>query len=148
MSIYRRLNGRPSSDIDVDQAEVETPVEPQATSRRCVSSEDEQQNLRLRKASPASKPLPRTFEWMAGLPSTVRPTALLRDYARIANVIAAAWCDSKALRGYMDRLFNDDRGNRKGFPPDVLRELLSLREYYDSVDTETQPIWAEVSKRG
>jgi hypothetical protein len=148
MSIYRRLNGLPSTDIAVDQAEVETPVQFQATSRRRASPEDEQQNLRLRKASPANKPLPRTFEWMAGLPSTVRPTALLRDYARIANVIAAAWCDSKALRSYMDRLFNDDRGNRKGFPPDVLDELLSLREYYDSVDTETQPIWADIAKRG
>ena len=148
MSIYRRLDGRPSADIHVDQAEVETPVQPQATSRRCASREEELRNLRLRKASPTSKPLPRTFEWLAGLPSTVRPTALLRDYARIANVIAAAWCDSKALRSYMDRLFNDDRGNRKGFPPDVHRELLVLREYYYSVDIEKQPIWDDVAKRG
>jgi len=102
----------------------------------------------LRKASPASEPLPRTFEWMASLPRDVQPTALLRHYARIANIIAATWRDSKALRSYMDCLFSDDRGNRQGFPPDVLRELLALREYYDSVDTEKPLIWIDVPKRG
>jgi hypothetical protein len=85
---------------------------------------------------------------MASLPPDVQPTALLHHYARIANVIAAAWRDSKALRSYMDCLLDDDRGNRQGFPRDVLRELLALREYYDSVDPEKPPIWADVPKRG
>lgn len=146
MSIYRRLDGLPSSDIDAQQEKRETPAPSRATSPRGALLKEEHESLR--KASPASKPLPRTLEWVAGLPSNVQPTALLRDYARIANIIAAAWCDSKALRSYMDGLLNDDRGNRQGFPPDVLCELLALREFYDSVDTETQPIWADVGKRG
>ncbi|OLC67196.1 MAG: hypothetical protein AUH79_04725 [Betaproteobacteria bacterium 13_1_40CM_4_64_4] len=102
----------------------------------------------MRKASPAGKPLPRTLEWLASLPPEVQRTALLRHYARIANVIAAAWRDPKALRSYMDCLLSDDRGNRRGFPPDVLRELLALREYYDSVGPENPSIWTYVPKRG
>jgi hypothetical protein len=38
------------------------------------------------------------LEWIASLPADVQPTALLRHYARIANVIAAVWYDN--LREY------------------------------------------------
>ena len=151
MSIYRRLDGLPSRDIDAVQAIRKKPAQSQATSPHGISpysTSPKEGYASLRKASPATAPLPRTFEWVESLPRDAQPTALLRQYPRIANVIAAAWRDSKALRSYMDRLFNDDRGNRKGFPPDVHRELLVLREYYDSVDTEKQPIWADVAKRG
>jgi hypothetical protein len=48
----------------------------------------------------------------------------------------------------MDCLFIDDRGNRQGFPPDVLRDLLALREYYDSLDAENSSAWTVVHKRG
>ena len=72
----------------------------------------------------------------------------MRHYPRIANVIAAAWRDSKALRSYMDCLFTDKRGDRQGFPPDVLDELLALREHYDTVDTANRPLWVDVPKRG
>jgi hypothetical protein len=143
MSIYRRSDGLPSSHIDAQQAKRETPAQPQATPPHRAAPK-----MGLRKASPASKPLPRTLEWMASLPPDVQPTALLRRYARIANVIAAAWRDSKASRSYMDGLLNDDRGDRQGFPPDVLDELLALRAHYDFVDPETPPLWRDVSKRG
>jgi hypothetical protein len=146
MSIYRRLDGLPSRDIDAVQAKREKPAQSQATSPRGASPKEDHE--RLRKASPASAPLPRTFEWVASLPRDLQPTALLRQYPRIANVIAAAWRGSRALRSYMDCLFTDDRGNRQGFPPDVLAELLALREYYDSVDTANPPIWTDVPKRG
>jgi hypothetical protein len=146
MSIYRRSDGRPSSEIDAHQAKKETPAQPQLSSAHGASPKEEYESLR--KASPVSKPLPRTLEWMAGLPPDVQPRALLRQYARIANVIAAAWRDSRALESYMDCLFNDARGNRQGFPPDVLHELLALREYYDSVDTVNPSIWTDIPKRG
>jgi hypothetical protein len=133
MSIYRRLDGLPSSDIDAHQAKRQPTAQSQATSPHGASPKEGHESLR----KTSSEPLPRTFEWMASLPRDVQPTALLRHYARIANVIATTWHDSKALRSYMDCLFNDDRGNRQGFPPDVLRELLALREYYDSVDTSS-----------
>jgi len=56
----------------------------------------------LRKAAPANEPLARTLEWIASLPADVQPTALLRHYARIANVIAAVWYDN--LREYYDSM--------------------------------------------
>ena len=143
MSVYRRLDGLPSSDPDAHHAKRESPAQSPGT-----SPHSEEEHERLRKASPASKPLPRTLEWVAGLPPEVQPTFLLRQYARIANVIAAAWSDSKALGSYMDCLFNDNPGHRQDFPPDVLRELLALREYYDSVDAEPRPIWRDIPKRG
>ncbi len=86
----------------------------------------------LRKAAPIDRPLLRTTMWFARLPEDVRPHALLRRYARIVNVIAAAWGDAKCFRVYMESLFTDTRGNRRGFPPDVLSELVMLRRYYDS----------------
>ena len=146
MSIYRRLDGLPSRDIDAVQTKRNKPAQSQATSPPGASSKEGHESLR--KASPASAPLPRTFEWVASLPRDVQPTALMRHYPRIANVIAAAWRDSKALRSYMDCLLTDTRGNRQGFPPDVLGELLALREYYDTVDTANRPIWVDVPKRG
>jgi hypothetical protein len=87
----------------------------------------------LRRAEPACKPLPRTLKWAASLPPNVQPTALLRQYARVANVIAATWQHATSLRSYMDCLFSDNRGARQGFPPEVLRELIALKRYHDSV---------------
>ena len=80
----------------------------------------------LRKAGPANTPLPRTLAWFASLPSEVQPSALLRQYPRITNLIAATWGDSKAFDSYMESLLTDKRGNRRGFPRDVLRELGAL----------------------
>lgn len=142
MSIYRRADGLPSSHMDAQQARREAPAQFQVT-----SPQRESPKAGLRKASPASKPLPRTLAWMASLPLDVQPAALLRHYARIANAIAAAWQDSNAARTYMDSLLNDDRGDRQGFPNDVLDELFALRAYYDSVDPENPPVWRDVSKR-
>src|SRR6202022_2035021 len=97
---------------------------------------------RQRKAAPANMPLPRTLNWVEDLPSSVKPTALLRQYARIANVFAATWNDPKALNSYMKCLLRDDRGNRKGFPPDVLREILALRECHATVYEPRSSSWA------
>jgi hypothetical protein len=48
----------------------------------------------------------------------------------------------------MDCLLRDTRGNRKGFPPVVLRELLALREYRALLDAENSPAWVVIRKRG
>ena len=100
------------------------------TSRMDIGFEEHRQ---LRRAEPACKPLPRTLRWVASLPPNVQPTALLRHYARIANVMAATWEHSTSLRSYMDCLFSDNRGNRQGFPQDVLRELVALKRYHESL---------------
>jgi ribosomal protein S18 acetylase RimI-like enzyme len=146
MSVYRRFDRLPSSDMYAPRAQRETPAPSQAPSPHgALPNED---HNRLRKAAPAGEPLARTLEWSASLPPNVQPTALLRHYARIANVIAAVWSDPKSLRSYMDCLCTDERGSRRGFPPDVLHELLELREHYDSLDAENPLPWTVVHKRG
>jgi hypothetical protein len=146
MSVYRIFDRLPSSDMYALRAKRETPAPSQATSPHGALPKEDYKSFR--KAAPAGEPLPRTLEWIASLPPNVQPTALLRHYARIANVIAAVWRDPKSLRSYMDCLFTGDRGNRQGFPPDVLHELLELREYYDSLDAENPLPWTVVHKRG
>ena len=86
----------------------------------------------LRKATPTKRVFPRTRLWAERLPSDVRPIALLRRYPRIANLIASVWGAPECLNTYMESLLTDQRGNRRGFPPDVLQDLVSLRRYYDN----------------
>src|SRR2546423_10700150 len=105
-------------------------------------------NKSRRKAAPANVPLPRTLDWVKGLPPSVKPTALLRQYARIANVLAATWNDPKALSSYMNCLVRDNRGNRKGLPPEILREIRALREYHATINAEQSSTWTVIGKRG
>jgi hypothetical protein len=64
------------------------------------------------------------------LPAEVRPVALLRQFPRIANVVARAWNDAAEIQAVLDDLLIDRRGGRQGFPLDVTEELLVLRDYY------------------
>jgi hypothetical protein len=71
----------------------------------------------------------RAMEWVARLPAEVRPLATCDRYARIVNTLAAAW-DSATSRGEcLEHLLNDRRRGRRGFPPDVERELAALNRY-------------------
>jgi hypothetical protein len=53
---------------------------------------------------------------------------LLQRFPRIANKLARLWGDEKSITDYLDHLLIDRRGKRQGFPPDVLNELLNLRD--------------------
>ena len=68
---------------------------------------------------------------MENLPPDVQPTALLRLYARIANLIVATWRDPKAFGAYMDSLLHDKRGNRRGYSSEVDAELVTLKRPHD-----------------
>jgi len=148
LSIYRKFDGMrlPSNDVyartEPSSKRVESPVTPlQDPSQR----EDRKSR---RKAAPANVPLPRTLDWVKGLPPSVKPTALLRQYARIANVLAATWNDPKALSSYINCLVRDDRGNRKGLPPQILGEIRGLREYHATINAEQSSTWTVIGKRG
>ena len=80
----------------------------------------------LRKAEPANVVLPRTKEWADALPPQVRPNALMNRYARIANLLAASWGYPRLSDTYMESLLIDNRGGRRGFPPEILAELRAL----------------------
>lgn len=85
---------------------------------------------RQRRAAPVAFLLPNTQQWLDTLPRRVQPHALCSFYPRIANLIAAMWADTEALRTYFDELLVDRRRGRRGFPLDVLNDLRVLREYH------------------
>lgn len=65
------------------------------------------------------------------IPSTARPTELVRGFPRIVNRIASLWLQPQAMARYLDSLLLDTRGDRSGFPPAVLSEILRLQAYYE-----------------
>ena len=69
----------------------------------------------------------------------VQPRALLQRLPRIANALARLWQDDVRLRFYLDDLLVDRRGGRHGFPPEILNELLVLREYCEGRYPEAPP---------
>jgi hypothetical protein len=86
--------------------------------------------VHMRKHRPVLVLLPRTRQWMASLPPRVRPSCLATQYARIANLLCAAWDNPPECRQYLNDLLTDRRGGRKGFPKPVERELQLLSLYY------------------
>lgn len=55
---------------------------------------------------------------------------MLKQFPRIANVVARAWNDAAEFQAVLDDLLVDRRGGRQGFPLEVTEELLVLRDYY------------------
>jgi len=72
----------------------------------------------------------RTVKWLAALPADVRPTATAQQYPRIVNRIDDLWGRCEYTRLYLQSLLIDRRKGRKGFPPEVRRELEALQHYY------------------
>ncbi len=124
MSIYRENRYRPD--------ELRTPNAVKSAAASATAASDEQYR-HLRRNQPINTPLPATRSWYASLPKDLQPAVLMTSYARIANVIAANWTDANALAAYMDSLLTDRRGNRRGFPADVLRELMALTLHAQNV---------------
>jgi hypothetical protein len=59
-------------------------------------------------------------------PDTTMPeSAIELRFPRIARELAARW-NGPDIDAYLDSLLIDTRGNRMGFPPDVLEEIMFL----------------------
>lgn len=58
------------------------------------------------------------------------PANLEASYGRILARIIELW-DSPAILDYFSDLLIDKRGGRKGFPGDVLKDLIMLREFHE-----------------
>jgi len=115
MSIYRETFYRPG-DVHATARAPDAPQQDMA----------EERYRQMRRGSPAANLLPQAASWAARLPAGLRPNALLAQYPRIANLLAMTWSDSGAFDTYMESLLIDKRGNRRGFPLDVQRELAAL----------------------
>jgi hypothetical protein len=138
MSIYRRSDRVPLNDMSVATA-TRIPAD--------VRSQNDEYWQAKRASHPASGLLRPTVNWASALPSDARPNALLTKFPRIANLVAVLWQDPNSLRRYLDDLLVDKRGNRQGFPLDVLRELFAIRAHFDQVHPETSRPW-EVMNNG
>jgi hypothetical protein len=76
--------------------------------------------------------LPSTFRWLGMLPKAVRPMALGQQFPRIANKLAILSEEPAVCRKFLASLILDDRGDRDGFPPEVVMELSTLDAYLDT----------------
>ncbi len=65
------------------------------------------------------------IQWIAQLPVSVQPRKL-REIPRILNKLAAVWSDYAVCSKYLESLLIDDRGDRQGFPPAIMGELIAL----------------------
>ena len=120
-SIYRQGTGLVYAVADpVDRSNRDEPAGPEGSV----------EFMRQRGALPVAFLLLNTQEWLDVLPRRVQPYALCKLYPRVANLIAAKWADTEALRAYFDELLVDRRRGRRGFPLEVLNDLCVLREHH------------------
>lgn len=83
---------------------------------------------RRRKPLPTDRALTgRAIDWLMALPPQVRPRELCEQFPRIANALAEAWADPRTRDESLQRLLDDGREGRRGFPADVQREIERLR---------------------
>jgi hypothetical protein len=139
MSIYRKFDSE--SHIDVYAKPLKRAAENPTSAPRGDAAPAPSAMLARRRGEPADEPLAWTVEWAAKLPPDIRPMNLVRQFPRIGNFLAATWTSPDTLRPYLDELFVDRRGNRKGFPPDVMEELFALRNYYEELYPATGKRW-------
>lgn len=68
----------------------------------------------------------KTVEWILKLAPNARPHRLAESTPRIANALADRWPDPAAAAAYVADLLIDRRGRRRGFPPEIKKELVML----------------------
>lgn len=59
------------------------------------------------------------------------PDNLAKRYYRIMDKILTYWTEPESMNGYISSLIIDDRGDRAGFPEEVLNELLMIQKIHD-----------------
>jgi hypothetical protein len=140
MSIYKKFNEGPPSESFVYPEKRQKVVHAPASPEPDASLAEEAQR-RKRKGMPTNELLKPTVKWAATLPRSVQPLALMRQFPRIANQLAAVWSETPSVRSYLDGLLVDDRGHRQGFPQDVLSELISLQLYHENLHPQELSVW-------
>lgn len=89
-----------------------------------------------------------TIQWLAELPPEVMPQHLSLRFPRMANALFLRWRDKAACLAYLDDLIIDKRGNRRGFPDDILEELATLKNFFQTaVYPVPQTVWDEIAER-
>lgn len=70
---------------------------------------------------------PHTQAWLRSLPGSRWPMNLASRFPRVANHLALVWPDRVLCERAFERLLQDERGGRQGFPAMVQAELVALR---------------------
>ena len=85
---------------------------------------------------------------MEQLPLSVRPQKLARDFPRIVNTLSRRWSAPQTCLACLDELLIDRRGNRRGFPLDIILELAALKGHFQTtVHPVPQTVWGEILLR-
>jgi hypothetical protein len=100
-----------------------------------------------RRPTPAEPLTEAAAGWLVSLPADVRPRELARQFPRIANKLCELWKRPAQCDVYLKKLIMDDRGARKGFPPEVAKELSVLAGHYASVYPYRHSIWDDVLRK-
>lgn len=87
---------------------------------------------------------------LASIDETTRPRKLAARFPRIVNRLAKVWRSPSQMDRCFEDLLTDTRGTRQGFPLDVLMELSTLKDYYQSrVFPTRHDVWdAEQKPKG
>ena len=72
------------------------------------------------------------LSWLASIEQPARPIKLAAAFPRIVNRMAKLWKMPGLANRYLEELLTDTRGNRKGFPLNILMELGTLKDYYQA----------------
>lgn len=89
--------------------------------------------------------MPATLRWLELLPEYARPTLFCERFPRIVNQFATVWADRKLCKLYFETLMGDDRGGRAGFGPEVRKEIVRLRVFYETTmnDAGAEQDWKQ-----
>ena len=115
-------------DESISQFHVETVVKPAHWKR-------------LRRAPlPTDRALSgQAIDWLLSLPRELHPKKLSTQFPRVANALAQAWHESSERQAALDKLFDDGRAGRSGFPREVQAELAALRDWINAMHDWNEP---------
>ena len=91
---------------------------------------------------------PHTQRILARLPPEARLDVACARFPHAVESLLRHWSRPEAFRQALDALMIDTRGNRQGFPFEVMMEFTSLRDYYEArvVPNETR-LWDKTDVR-
>lgn len=106
-----------------------------------IGSQEEDQWKRLRRPKlPTDRALGGAgIDWLLRLPAGVRPQHLGVRFPRIVNALAVVWDDPGERDAALDKLLDDGRRGRHGFPYEVHQELIALRDWLTGLRDWDEP---------
>ncbi|MEX8497830.1 MAG: hypothetical protein AB3X41_03635 [Leptothrix ochracea] len=107
-----------------DRLEVEKPQQPLPTAPGHLAGSEDSGKRYFR--APPEVLHPDAQAWLHHVPVPVRPILTARRYPHVANRLALYWNNQNHLADYFEELLVSSRPGRRGFPPEVLDELVSL----------------------